>query len=186
LPTTLQLATAHLILRPWQDRDRAPFAAMNADPAVMTYFAAPMTPEESNAAIDRYLLQLDRDGFTMLAAEHRETGAFAGVIGMQTMRDIVPNLPQPAIEIGWRLALEHQGKGLATEGAQALIDHAFSELHLPEIVAVTAAGNAASRRVMEKLNMTHWPHLDFDHPRIPTGHPHQRHVLYQLHNLKID
>jgi RimJ/RimL family protein N-acetyltransferase len=180
LKTTLQLATPRLILRPWQDRDRAPFAAMNADPAVMTYFAAPMTPEESNAAIDRYILQLDRDGFTMLAAEHRETGDFAGVIGMQTMRDVVPNLTQPAIEVGWRLALEHHGKGLATEGAQAVIDHAFTELHLPEIVAVTAKSNAASRRVMEKLNMTHRPDLDFDHPRIPAGHPHQRHAVYSL------
>jgi RimJ/RimL family protein N-acetyltransferase len=177
-----QLATPRLLLRRWQDRDREPFAAINADPIVMTYFAAPMTPEESNAAIDRYLLQLDRDGFTMLAAEHRETGAFAGVIGMQTMRDVVPHLPQPAVEIGWRLALEYHGKGLATEGAQAIIDHAFTQLHLREIVAITAAGNAASRRVMQKLNMTHRPDLDFDHTRIPAGHPHQRHVLYQLQN----
>jgi RimJ/RimL family protein N-acetyltransferase len=182
LTTTLQLATPRLILRPWQDRDRAPFAAMNADPAVMTFFAAPITPEESNAAIDRYLLQLDRDGFTMLAAEHRETGDFAGVIGMQTMRDLVPNLPQPVVEIGWRLPLAYHGQGLATEGARAIIDHAFTELHLAEVVAITAEGNAASRRVMEKLGMTHRPELAFDHPRVPAGHPHQRHALYALAN----
>jgi RimJ/RimL family protein N-acetyltransferase len=182
MPPTFQLATTRLILRPWQDRDRAPFATMNADPAVMTYFAASMTPEESNAAIDRYLFQLDRDGFTMFAAEHRETGDLAGVIGMQTMRDIVPHLPQPAVEIGWRLALEHQNKGLATEGAQTIIDHAFTELHLHEVVAITAEGNAASRRVMEKLGMTHRPELAFDHPRVPAGHPHQRHALYALAN----
>jgi RimJ/RimL family protein N-acetyltransferase len=153
---------------------------MNADPAVMTYFAAIMTPEESNTAIDRYLFQLDRDGFTMFAAEILETGDFAGVIGMQTMRDIVPNLPQPAVEIGWRLCRSSQNKGFATEGAQALIDHAFTELRLPEVVAITAEGNTASRHVMEKLGMTHRPDLTFDHPRVPTGHPHQRHALYAL------
>lgn len=159
-----------------------PFAAINADPGVMTYFAAPMTDAETDEAMARYNMQLDRDGFTMFAAEHRETGDLAGVIGMQTMRTVVPNLPQPAVEIGWRLAREFQGHGLATEGARAIVDFAFHELHLPEVVAITAVGNAASRRVMEKLNMTHRPDLDFDHPRVPTGHPHQRHVLYALAN----
>ena len=182
LTTTFQLATARLLLRPWQDRDRAPFAACNADPVVMTYFAAPMTSAETDEAMARYNMQLDRDGFTMFAAEHRETGDLAGVIGMQTMRTIVPNLPQPAVEIGWRLAGAYQGQGLATEGARAIVDFAFQQLRLPEVVAITAVGNTASRHVMEKLNMTHRPELDFDHPLIPAGHPHQRHVLYALAN----
>jgi len=56
---------------------------------------------------------------------------------------------------------------------------------LPEVVAITAVGNAASRHVMEKLNMTHRPELDFDHPLVPAGHPHQRHVLYALKNPRI-
>jgi RimJ/RimL family protein N-acetyltransferase len=182
MPTTHQLATPRLLLRPWQDRDRAPFAAINADPVVMTYFAAPMTRAESDEAIDRYNMQLARDGFTMFAAEEIATGELLGVIGMQTMHTIVPNLPQPAVEIGWRLRRESQGQGLATEGARALIDHAFQELHLPELIAITATGNAASRHVMDKLGMTHRPDLDFDHPRVPAGHPHQRHAVYQLLN----
>jgi len=49
-------------------------------------------------------------------------------------------------------------------------------------VAVTALGNQVSRHVMEKLTMTHRPDLDFDHPRMPAGHPHQRHTFYQLPN----
>jgi RimJ/RimL family protein N-acetyltransferase len=184
LTTTFKLATARLILRPFEDRDRAAFAAINADPDVMTYFAAPMTDAETDEAMARYNMQLDRDGFTMFGAEHRETGAFAGVIGMQTLRTVVPNLPQPAVEIGWRLAREFQGQGLATEGAGAIVDFAFQQLRLPEVVAITAVGNTASRRVMEKLDMTHRPELDFDHPRIPAGHPHQRHVLYSRANTQ--
>jgi RimJ/RimL family protein N-acetyltransferase len=182
MTTTLQLATPRLLLRPWQDRDREPFAAINADPIVMTYFAAPMTLSETDETMARYNMQLARDGFTMFAAEETATGELIGIIGMQTMHTIVPNLPQPAVEIGWRLRRESQGQGLATEGARALIEHAFNKLHLPELAAITATGNAASRRVMEKLGMTHRPDLDFDHPGIPTGHPHQRHVLYQLLN----
>jgi RimJ/RimL family protein N-acetyltransferase len=182
LLSTLQLVTERLILRPWRDSDRAPFVAMNADPAVMTYFASTMTPQESDAAVARFQAAYDRDGFGFLTAELRSTGAFAGIIGAQTMRDVIPNIPQPAVEIGWRLPRAFHGQGLATEGARATIDFAFSTLDLPEVIAVAALGNRASHRVMEKLGMTHRPDLDFDHSRMPSGHPHQRHALYQLRN----
>ena len=179
---TLQLVTERLILRPWRDSDRAPFVTMNADPLVMTYFASPMTPEESEEAIARFQAAYELDGFGFLTAELRSTGAFAGIIGVQTMRDVVPNIPQAAVEIGWRLPRAFHGQGLATEGARATVEFAFNTLNLPEVVAVTALGNQASRRVMEKLGMTYRPDLEFDHPRMPAGHPHQRHALYQLKN----
>jgi RimJ/RimL family protein N-acetyltransferase len=182
MESNFQLETARLILRLWRESDRAPFAAMNREPDVMTYFASTMTRAESDEAIGRYQAAIDRDGFGFLAAELRSTGAFAGIIGAQTMRDAVPNLPQPAVEIGWRLPRPLHGQGLATEGARASVAFCFNQLNLPEVVAVTALGNQASRRVMEKLGMTHRPDLDFDHPRIPAGHPHIRHTLYQLRN----
>jgi RimJ/RimL family protein N-acetyltransferase len=182
LTQPLQLETTRLILRRWQDADRAPFAAMNADPVVMQFFAAPFTTEQSNETIDRYLAAFDREGFSFFAAILRDTGAFAGTIGLQTMRDVVPNLPQPAVEIGWRLTQASQGQGLATEGALAVIDLAFHQLGWAEVVAITAIPNQPSRRVMEKLGMTHRPELDFDHPRVPAGHQYQRHTLYSLRN----
>jgi RimJ/RimL family protein N-acetyltransferase len=45
---------------------------------------------------------------------------------------------------------------------------------------MTAVGNVRSRAVMHKLGMTHDPRDDFDHPRVPDGHPLKRHVLYRL------
>jgi RimJ/RimL family protein N-acetyltransferase len=182
LTQPLQLETSRLTLRRWQKTDRAPFAQMNADPVVMHYFEAPMTREQSDEAIDRYLAAFDRDGFSFFAATLRDTGAFAGTIGLQIMRHAVPNLPQPAVEIGWRLPQSAQGKGLATEGARAIVDYAFNTLALNEVVAIAALPNQPSRRVMEKLGMTHRPELDFDHPRVPAGHPYQRHTLYSLRN----
>jgi RimJ/RimL family protein N-acetyltransferase len=182
LTQALQLETPRLILRRWEEDDRAPFAAMNADPIVMQFFAAPFTTEQSNETIDRYLGAFDREGFSFFAAILRDTGGFAGTIGLQTMRDVVPNLPQPAVEIGWRLTQASQGQGLATEGALAVIDLAFHQLGLVEVVAITAIPNQPSRRVMEKLGMTHRPELDFDHPRVPAGHPYERHTLYSLRN----
>ncbi len=186
MPTPLQLETARLLLRPWRESDRAPFAAMNADPAVMTYFPALMTATESDEAILRYQRAVEGEGFGFLAAELRSTGEFVGLIGAQTMRDVVPNLPQPAVEIGWRLARSAQGQGLATEAARVVVDFCFRTLNLPQVVAVTALGNRASRHVMEKLGMTHRPDLDFDHPRVPQGHPHLRHTLYLLRNPSLE
>jgi RimJ/RimL family protein N-acetyltransferase len=182
LTQVLQLETSRLTLRRWQEDDRVAFAEMNADPVVMHYFEAPFTREQSDEAIDRYLAAFDRDGFSFFAATVRETGDFAGTIGLQIMRFAVPNLPQPAVEIGWRLTQAAQGKGFATEGARAIVDFAFNQLGLNEVVAITALPNRASRHVMDKLGMTHRPELDFDHPRVPAGHQYQRHTLYSLRN----
>jgi ribosomal-protein-alanine N-acetyltransferase len=33
---------------------------------------------------------------------------------------------------------------------------------------------------MRRLGMSHDPAEDFDHPRLPAGHPLRRHVLYRL------
>jgi len=181
-PTVLQLKTDRLILRPWHRKDRDPFAAMNADREVMRYFVGPMTRKQSDEAVDRYLAAFDRDGFSFLVAEMRDTKAFAGVIGLQMMHDIIPNLAQPAFEIGWRLNREHQGRGLATEGARAVIKLAFEQFYLDEVVAITATANTASRRVMEKLGMTHRAEFDFIHPRMPAQHLYARHTLYHLTN----
>jgi RimJ/RimL family protein N-acetyltransferase len=182
LTQLFQLETPRLTLRRWQESDRAPFAAMNADPGVMRYFAAPYTRAESDEAIDRYLAAFNRVGYSFFAATLRSTGEFVGTIGLQIMRVVVPNLPQPAVEIGWRLTQASQGKGLATEGATATVNLAFGELGLNEIVAITAILNRPSRRVMEKLGMNHRPELDFNNPRVPMGHQYERHTLYSLRN----
>ena len=88
----------------------------------------------------------------------------------------------PAVEAAWRLARPYWGRGYAYEAARAAIDDGFGRLGLDEIVAFTVPANRASRRVMEKLGMTRDPAEDFDfeHPRLPPGHPLRRHVLYRL------
>jgi len=185
LTQPLQLETPRLLLRRWEEADRAPFAAMNADPVVMRFYPGPYSRKESDEAIDRYLVAFERVGYSFFAAIQRETGDFVGTIGLQQLRDEIPNLPQPAIEIGWRLTRDSQGRGLATEGALAIIAFAFNQLALPEVVAITALPNQPSRRVMEKVGMTYRPEFDFNHPRVPAGHPYERHALYSLRNPNL-
>lgn len=174
------IATARLILRPWKDEDFLPCAEMNADPRVREFFPSILTREQSDAEVRQCQSTYGRDGFCFFAAELIATGQFAGFIGLQTMNFAVPSLPQPAVEIGWRLAHMHWGKGLATEGATGVIRYAFTTLRLREVVAITVPANVRSRNVMEKTGMKRHPELDFDHPRIPEGHCLRRHVLYAL------
>jgi ribosomal-protein-alanine N-acetyltransferase len=173
-----KIGTERLILRKWRESDREPFARMNCDPMVMEHFPVLLSRDDSNAMVDRAEAHLEQYGFGPWAAELRETHEFIGYVGL-----VIPQFEAsftPCVEIGWRLAREHWGKGLATEGARALVRHGFEVQRLLELVSFTVPANLRSIRVMEKQGMTHDPREDFDHPFIPVGHPLQRHVLYRL------
>ena len=86
----------------------------------------------------------------------------------------------PCLEIGWRLAFAHWGRGYATEAARRVLAHAFGPLACAEIVSFTTRDNRRSRAVMEQLAMQHDPADDFLHPTLPEGHPQRPHVLYRI------
>jgi RimJ/RimL family protein N-acetyltransferase len=174
----MTLKTERLILREWNEADREPFAQMNADSRVMEYLGEAMSREQSYAVAGRIEAHFKAHGFGLCAADLAESGEFIGFIGLA-----VPTFEAaftPCVEIGWRLAAEYWGAGLATEGAREIVRYAFEGLGLPELVSLTAIGNERSRRVMAKLGMTHDAAEHFDHPRIPAGDPLRRHVLYRL------
>jgi RimJ/RimL family protein N-acetyltransferase len=68
--------------------------------------------------------------FTFFAAELRPTARFIGMVHTPFAAHFTP-----CVEIGWRLAAEAWGQGLATEGAHAVLRFGFDELKRPEIVA---------------------------------------------------
>ncbi len=169
--------TERLILRPWQAADRAPFAALNADPRVMEHFPALITTEQSDAFVDRIEARFAEHGWGLWAVERRDSGAFIGFVGLSPVPDDLPVVP--GTEVGWRLAHEHWGQGFATEGARAAVSYGFQQLGLDEIVSFTASSNIPSRRVMEKLGMQEDVAAGFDHPRFPDW-PGRYHVVYRL------
>jgi RimJ/RimL family protein N-acetyltransferase len=173
-----ELTTDRLLMRQWRDSDREPFAAMNADPAVMAHFPALQTREQSDALIDRNIPEIDGRGWGLWAVEVKDTGRFIGFTGLS-----VPSFEahfMPAVEIGWRLAKEAWGNGYATEAARATLAHGFGPAGLTEIVSFTTTTNLPSQRVMQRIGMVHDEPGDFDHVRLPDGHPLQRHVLYRI------
>lgn len=171
------ITTPRLILRQWRSSDRAPFAAMNADPRVMEFFLQTLTADESNRMVDRIIGHFATKGFGLWAVEIPNLAGFAGYIGLSVPTFTAPFTP--CVEIGWRLAHETWGHGYATEGARAVLQKGFASLGLREIVSFTSPLNVRSIRVMEKIGMTRNPSEDFDHPRVPHDHPLCRHVLYR-------
>jgi len=172
------LRTERLILRHWRPSDREPFSRINADPRVMEFMPRALSREESDLLADRIEAHFRHQGFGLCAVELCRDHSFVGFIGLAVPAFHAPFTP--CVEIGWRLSADHWGQGLATEGGRAMVRHAFDVLKLHSLVSFTVPANRRSRRVMEKLGMTHNPADDFDHPNLPEGHPLRRHVLYRL------
>lgn len=176
------IKSSRLILRQWQDSDLAPFAALNADPRVREFFPGLMSRQESDQSVKIMSDHIEKCGWGFWAASLIETDEFIGFIGLEEV--YFQAHFTPAVEIGWRLAFEHWGKGYATEGAKAALKYGFDTLNLNEIVAFTTVKNMRSRYVMEKIGMHHDLNDDFDHPKLPEGHPLRRHVLYRINHSK--
>jgi 3-dehydroquinate dehydratase/shikimate dehydrogenase len=172
------IETPRLLLRHWRDSDIEPWVAMNLDPRVTEFFSSTYTREIAEAGAVLGRRDLDERGYGWWVVEVRGGTPFAGVVCLRE----VPFEAHftPALEVGWRFAPEHWGKGYATEGARGALEYAFETLGWDEVVAMTAVQNVRSRRVMQRLGMTRDPNDDFDHPKVPEGHPLQRHVLYRL------
>ena len=173
----IEIRTERLHLRRWRDEDRVPFAEINADPDVMRYFPRTLTREQSDALADSIEQGWDERGFGLWVVEVAGDVPFAGFVGL-SVQSFIP-LDPPPVEVGWRLGKEHWGKGYATEAGSASLRFGFG-VGLAEIVSCTTEENWPSRRVMERLGMSHDPNDDFDHPRLSVNSPLRRHVLYRI------
>lgn len=179
-PVTLD--TPRLRLRQWRDDDLVPFARLNADPRVMEHFPAPLERAASDAAVMCLRAEIADRGWGFWAVEAKDhaaegAGRFIGFTGLR-----IPAVPLPigpCVEIGWRLAHEHWGRGYASEAARAALDYGFATLGLDEIVSFTALQNTRSQAVMRRIGMTHRGEV-FEHPGVAPGHPLRAHCLYRL------
>ncbi|MCB9895418.1 MAG: GNAT family N-acetyltransferase [Planctomycetes bacterium] len=172
-----EIRTERLLLRHWRDEDYQPFAAMNADPRVMKYFPEPLIREHSDTFVDFIRKQFELRGYGLWAVQTPDA-PFIGFIGLHWATFEADFTP--ALEIGFRLAADHHGKGYATEGGLAVLKWLFQHTEEPEVNSWTAVLNKPSQRVITKLGLKRVDAGDFDHPRVPEGHPLRPHVRFHM------
>jgi RimJ/RimL family protein N-acetyltransferase len=150
------LTTPRLRLRTYRRSDLPRFAALNADPEVMKTLGGVALTRQHSDEIAAWAQQcFATEGVGLLAVERREDAAFLGMCGLHHQQAYPDDL-----EIAWRLAYEHWGRGYATEAARAWLDHGFEHVGMPRVISITDRPNLRSLAVMRRLGMT------FDHEAV--------------------
>jgi RimJ/RimL family protein N-acetyltransferase len=161
-----QLESARLLLRPWRASDVAGYAPIVGDPEVMRFMGsgwrygvkraaaqvvARFSDVEARRAVAALARHWERHGYGEWAIEEKATGELIGRVGLVHH----PDWPvgQAKTEIGWTLARRAWGRGFATEGARAALDHSFGPLGMGRIISIAHHDNVRSQRVMERLGM---------------------------------
>jgi RimJ/RimL family protein N-acetyltransferase len=148
------LETERMLLRRLTEADAGALAALYGDPRVMRFITLqpPSLAEVESKILRGYLREYRElaDGLGSFAAIEKETGQMAGRFSLKPANSYGLT---GSTELGYRLYPAFWGRGLATEGARALITSAFERLHLDRIVATTMADNTGSWRVLEKCGL---------------------------------
>lgn len=162
------IETQRLLLRPMLSEDIDPLLGVFGDPLVMAAFAVePFDREQMEAWVRRNLDHQERYGYGLFSVILKASDELIGDCGLEMMEPddldgfaAARAVPVAAAELGYDLRSDHWNRGLATEAAVAVRDHAFGTLALPRLVSLIRQGNLASRRVAEKVGMRHARDLD--------------------------
>ncbi|BBN82200.1 GCN5 family N-acetyltransferase [Pseudoalteromonas sp. A25] len=169
--------TARIQLRQWRPSDLEPFFTMSSDKQVMKYFPATLSRSESDGIANKCQSLIAENGWGVWAAQLLETNEFIGMVGLHKPSADLPS--SGSVEVLWRLARPHWGKGYATEAAAAALRVGFEQLNLQEIVSFAVVNNHPSRAVMERINM-HNTGKTFMHPDVPAPEHLREHCLYKI------
>lgn len=173
MTATYFLLTPRLGFRSWSDEDLELAVSLWGDPDVTALFDSRgrLTREQVRERLHRELDNEREYGVQYWPFFLRETGEFVGCAGLKPY-----DVGQDLYELGFHLRTAFWGAGYATEGARAVIEHAFATLKPAALVAGHNPGNHASRRVLEKLGFIYLRDEYFS----GTG---LMHPLYELRRL---
>ena len=145
----MELHTARLILRSFREEDVDAMARLFANPDFMRFSLGVFTERKQTVAFIEKVIGWDRAGIpSQFAVVPKAEDAVIGYCGFYHH----PELPGE-VEIGYRLHPDYWNRGLITEAAHAVRDHAFADLKLPHVISLIHAENIPSRRVAEKNGM---------------------------------
>jgi ribosomal-protein-alanine N-acetyltransferase len=144
-----KLLTKRLLLRSFAETDLDQMADLMADNDFMRFSLGTFTREQTGAFLENVRAR-DRDGLpSQFAVVFPEDSRVIGYCGF--FAQIVDGVEE--LEIGYRIDPSHWNRGIATEAARAVRDHALNDLHLSRVVSLIHPDNAPSRRVAEKNGM---------------------------------
>ncbi len=165
-PAPLEFATARLDARQVGAEDLEFFDVIFHDDRVTNTLGGERDRERLRADIARWIAHWDTHGFGLWILRDRATENPVGWTMLHTT-----DTGGPGVEVGWTIAADWWGEGLATEAGAAAVAIGFTNVGLEEIVSFTLVDNMASRRVMEHLGFAY--QHEVDHVGLP-------HVLYRL------
>jgi ribosomal-protein-alanine N-acetyltransferase len=144
----LPLLTERLELRAFEPGDLEALHAVYGDPEVTRFIPAYPTLEHTRRALEIHVHEARAGNPAFWALIERESGDLIGDAGLGLIEGVGPEF-----ELGYTLGPRWWGRGVATEAARAVRDHALGPLGLPEVLALVRPANAASINVLEKIGM---------------------------------
>lgn len=143
---SLWLESERLILRPLAPGDADPITALVNDWDVVRYTAMIPFPYQRQMAVDfiHSQAEVDPSGSFNLAIARREDNALIGCIGL------IRGQRAAEAELGYWLGRPFWSQGYGSEAVRRLVDFAFTELGLDQLIASAVPTNLASHRVQEK------------------------------------
>jgi [ribosomal protein S5]-alanine N-acetyltransferase len=143
------LQTPRLTSRPFSEDDLDDLSALMANMDFMRFSLGVFSRERTAGFLEK-VRGRDREGlpsqFALIFRREQKLIGYCGLF-LQTVDDI------EELEIAYRLDPSYWSRGLATEAARAVCDHAFDELQLSRVISLIHPDNIASRRVAEKNGM---------------------------------
>jgi ribosomal-protein-alanine N-acetyltransferase len=148
----------------------ADYVRLFQDVRVMSTLSAdgkPLAVEQVARWLQLSLDHWDRHHYGFWAIRTKDGNRFVGRAGLKN----VDTLNKNEVELAYALLPEFWGQGLATEISTAILELAFKDIGLTEVVCFTLATNLASQRVMKKVG------FQFEREGVHADLPH---VFYRL------
>jgi RimJ/RimL family protein N-acetyltransferase len=143
--------TERLVLRPYSLADYDAFHDLHGRDDVARYLPwETRDAEASRKALERHqtvVLDKDADGMT-LAGFDKVSGRLVGEFVL-----FLRSVEHRGGEVGYVLHPDFWGRGLATEGARAMLEIGFDLMGMHRIIARIDARNTGSAAVLERLGM---------------------------------
>ena len=173
----IELETKHLILRQWKEEDLFYYSNLTSNKEVMQYFPKILTREQSDLAVIKFQKLLEEKSWGFWAVEEKASGKFMGYAGLHAPKTKFPF--SPCVEIAWRMADKYWENGYVLELGEKILDHAFEDIGLEEVVYFSSIQNIKAEKVAKALGMKKEDEI-FNHPFVAVGHELSEHYLYRM------